>query len=402
MMTVLLPRYTLYFHLLRIDLLAMWLFVLSCSIVLFGLRPVSRFAWVWAMIFLIFPLPYFMLVISLGGGSFAAGAAVLLNAAVGAAIAVGRTRRRAVVGSLAAWVVGFAVLATISVQFHTAPLWIYQEVPTVTALCAVGVVMYVAARRGKPKRLFDRKMEPLATKQVWAGMLMVVVVGVGLAFVHLPTEVSTAPVDRPSPGHLSAGQPLVAPPGWTTADRQNYGDVKRLYGDDAMLVRQTMTASTGDPRFDKFSRPRTVVVDSLISQRPFSFGVYPGRVLYGLTGARFSALRHVDLGMGVTGQMVSVVDSHLLITWTALQFAWGDRNLAQRVSIFAVDDHDANAQFPTPSGDMFGTLRTLVTLLFRGNSVLDERTSSFKDADLLTEFGRALVAVQFTGPRVGR
>ncbi|HJT93822.1 MAG TPA: hypothetical protein VJ777_18135, partial [Mycobacterium sp.] len=33
---VLLPRYALYFHLLRLDLLAMWLFVLSCSIVLFG------------------------------------------------------------------------------------------------------------------------------------------------------------------------------------------------------------------------------------------------------------------------------------------------------------------------------------------------------------------------------
>jgi hypothetical protein len=33
--------------------------------------------------------------------------------------------------------------------------------------------------------------------------------------------------------------------------------------------------------------------------------------------------------------------------------------------------------------------------LFRGNAVLDQRTPSFKDAELLTEFGRVLVAAQF-------
>src|SRR5829696_4237253 len=40
---VLLQRYALYFHLLRLDFLAMYVFVLSSAIVLFGLRPVSRF-----------------------------------------------------------------------------------------------------------------------------------------------------------------------------------------------------------------------------------------------------------------------------------------------------------------------------------------------------------------------
>lgn len=398
---VLLQRYALYFHLLRLDLLAMWLFVLSSSIVLFGLRPVSRFAWVWAMMFLIFALPYYMLVIFLGGGNYAAGAAALLIAGVGSGIAVGRTTRRGVVGSLLAWVVGFAVLTTISVLCPDTPLWMYQEVPAVTAVAVVGLVMYLAARRGMPKRVLDRKVEPLAAKQVWAGVPLVIAVGVALAFVHLPANVGAAPVDRASPHTLVAGEPLVAPPGWVTTQMQDYRDVKRLYGGDSVLVRQWMTAAAGDPRFDKFSRPRTLVVDSLVSHRPFSLGVYPARVLYGLTGARFSAVRSVDLGMGVTGQMVSVVDDDLLITWNAIQFAWGDREVAQRVSIFAVDNHDPNAPFPEPSGDMIGTLRTLITLLFRGNAVLATRLASFKDADLLTEFGRGLVSAQFATPGAG-
>ena len=81
----LLERYTLYFHLLRLDVIAAWLFVLSCCIVLFGLRPVIRFAWVWAMAMMAFSLPYYLTVVLLGGGPFAAGSATLLIAAVGRA-----------------------------------------------------------------------------------------------------------------------------------------------------------------------------------------------------------------------------------------------------------------------------------------------------------------------------
>ena len=138
------------------------------------------------------------------------------------------------------------------------------------------------------------------------------------------------------------------------------------------------------------------MVDSLISERPFFFGVYPGRVLYGLTGARFSALRPVNLGMGaITGQLASVVDDKLLITWNALQFAWGDAELAERVTIFAVDDHRPDAPFPDAVDRPDVDAADLLTLLFRGNAVLDERTPTFKDADLLTGFGRALVAAQW-------
>lgn len=392
---VLLHRYALYFHLLRLDLLAGWLFVLSCSIVLFGLRPVSRFALVWGMMAMVFALPYYLMVIFFGGGKFAAGAAALIISGVGTGIAVGRTVRRGLVGSVAASIVGFAVLTTIGVLFPSAPMLVYQAVPAVTAICVVGVAMYLRARRGKPKRLLDRQVEPLAAKQVWAGFPVVVAVAVALTFIHLPTNVSTAPIDRASPYRLSEGKPLLTPPGWVTVETQEYPGMKRMYGDGSVLVRQRMTALSGDPRFDKFSRPRTLVVDSLVSSHPFSFSVFPGRVLYSLTGARLSAIRSVDLGMGVTGHMISVVDDDLLVTWNSVQFAWGNRETAQRVSIFAVDNHDPDAPFPEPSGDMVSTLRTLITLLFRGNAVLDARTPSFKDAELLTEFGRALVAAQF-------
>lgn len=390
----LLDRYALYFHLLRLDLVAAWLFVLCCCIVLFGLRPVTRFFWVWLLSAMVFSLPYYLTVVLLGGGKFAAGAATLLIAAVGTGIAVGRTFRRGVIGSLGAWVVGFAVLIAMSQLAPGLPLLAFQQVPALSAICLVGLTMYLRSRRGSPKRLLDRKFEPLAAKQVWAGVPLVTVAAVALSLCPLPTVVTTAPISRPSPTALAFDSELTAPRGWSETAREDY-PVNRLYGDNAVLVRQYLRANFGNRRWDKLSRPRTVVVDSIVSGRPFTFGVYPARVLYGLTSVRLSRLRHVDLGFGVDGLLLSVVDDELLVTWNSLQFAWGDSRLAQRVTILAVDNHDADAPFPGPSLSIASNLRTLITLLFRGNAVLDAGAGVFKDEELLTRFGRGLVAAQF-------
>jgi hypothetical protein len=392
---VLLPRFGLYFHLLRLDLVAMWFFVLSSSIVLFGLRPVIRFAWVWAMMAMVFSLPYYMVTVFLGGGKFAAGAATLLIAGVGTGIGVGRNLRRGLIGSLAAWAVGFAVLVVIGLFFNAAPVSVYQQVPALTAIAAVSIAMYLQARRGQAKRVLDRKIEPLAAKQVWSAVPLVVAVALILALMPLPPAATSSLISRAAPGPLSAGRPLVAPTGWISTGEETFGWVNRFYGGGSVLTRQRMTAINGDPRFDVYSRSRTLVVDNVVTRRPFALEVYPARVLYDLSEARISPGQPVELGYGVTGTMFSVVDDKLLITWNSLRFAWGDAQLGQRVTIFAVDNHDPDAVFPEPSDTMVSTLRTLFTLLLRGNAVLDERSPKFKDADLLLEFGRALVKAQF-------
>jgi hypothetical protein len=393
--SILLQRFAMYFHLLRLDLVAMWLFMFSSCVVLFGLRPATRFWRVWALLFMVFPLPYYLWVIAMGGSSFAAGVGTLLIAGFGVGVAVNRTRSRGYYGAIGAWVVGFAILVAMHVLYPDAPLRLYQGIPAVTAVAVVSLGMYLAARRGAPKRILERSVEPLAAKQVWAGVPLVIGVALVLAFIPLPAQADTSVIERTAPGALTFGQPVVAPRGWNTLARQNFREVHRFYGPDAVMVRQEMTAEVGDPRFDQLSRPRTAMVDSIVTERPFTFEVYPSRVAYDMTGARLSPLRDVDLGYGVTGQMVSVVDDNLLITWNSLRFAWGDGDLAQRITIFAVDNHDAGAPFPEPSKSLLSTLRTLFTLLFRGNAVFDERTPTFKDAEFLTEFGRALVAAQF-------
>ena len=76
---------------------------------------------------------------------------------------------------------------------------------------------------------------------------------------------------------------------------------------------------------------------------------------------------------------------------------WGDDELAQRVTVFAVDNHELGAPFPEPTQSLLPSISTLLTLLFRGNDVLFQEDPTWKDDALLTTFGQALIAAQTGG-----
>lgn len=390
---VLLGRYTQYFHLLRLDLVAMWMFLISACVVLFGLRPVYRFRWVWILLLAVFPLPYHIGAIRLGGTRVAAGLVSLLIAALATAVMNGHGSRRSWIGFGGAWAVGIAVLAGMRVFTPDASLVMYQVIPALTAIVSVSAVLFVQAQRGGPLRLLDRKVEPLAAAQVWAGVPLVLVVACALAFMPLPDHILPTKSELEQ---VSFGSPLPAPAGWHLTDTREYPWVSRVYGPGAKLIRQKFVADRSNPQWDKLSRPRAIVVDSVTSARPFAFQTYPAKVLYHVSGIRQSTPREVDLGHSVTGSLASVVDDNILITWNALDWVWGNSRSAQQVTVFAVDNHEPDAPFPQPTGALAPTLNTLFTVLFRGNSAAADLTPSFKDADMVTEFSTKLVAAQLT------
>ena len=161
---------------------------------------------------------------------------------------------------------------------------------------------------------------------------------------------------------------LTPPSGWQVHDTKEYPWVNRLFGHGATGVRQKMVAEVGDERFDKFGRPRTVMVDALTTYWPFSLNVYPARIVYHVEGIRLSAIRPVDLGYGVKADIVSVIDDNLLVTWDAIQWTWTNGPVAQRVSVIAVDNHEDEAPFPEPRGGFGTTFNSMLNVLFRGNS----------------------------------
>lgn len=387
---VLLQRYSPYFDLLRIDLAAMWLFVTASSAVLFGLRPVVRFIWVWILLLMTVPLGYNLAVILFGGNRVSAGLAALAVAAAATAVSVGRSRTRAVVGAMAAVLVGLIVLAVMAVFTPEAPLFAFQMIPATIAMVLAGLSLFLYARRGQRKRLLGRRIEPLAARQVWAGVAMVSATAVALALVDLPPH----PPDPPLVEGMTFGRPLAAPAGWRQTEQSEYPWVRRVYGRDANLIRQEFVAEIGNPEWDKFARPRTVVVDTTSTWLPFSLQVYPTTVLYDTSSSRVSDPETVDLGRGITGSVVTVIDDTRLLTYNVLTWTWREEGSAQRVMVAAVDNHESELIFPEPNGGMGPTLRTMISVFFRGNQATWDSDPNFKDLDMLTEFGTGLVEAQ--------
>lgn len=387
---ILLQRYSQYFLLLRIDLVASWLFVISSSILLFGLRPVARFAWVWAIPVVSVPLAYQVTVIFFGGNRVAAGAGTVLIAAVASAVALGRSRIRALVGALVAWSVGLVALFAMAFFTPDAPLLVFQLGPASLALAVANGGFFLYSRRGTSKLLLEREIRPLAVRQVWAAVPGVLVVAAILSQITMPLP--TAP--PPQVSGMIFGRPLAAPVGWHVTEEAEYTWARRLHGKDATTIRQRFVADTGDMRWDKFGRPRTVVVDATSTWRPISLQVFPAAIAYDESTSRVSEPTFVDLGHGITGTLRTAVDEKLLVSFDLLSWTWRNEGSAQRIMVSSVDNHEDDAPFPEPNGGLGSSLRTMFSVLLRGNAVTSNTDPTFKDAEMLGEFGRGLVDAQ--------
>jgi hypothetical protein len=293
-------------------------------------------------------------------------------------------------GAVSALGIGLALLAVMATVTPNAPRLAFQMGPATLSMFLVGGSLYLHARRGRPKRLLERAVRPLTTRQVWAGVALTLAVAVALSLVNLPKP-GIAPnwVDG-----MTFGRPLTAPAGWHVSAEREYVWVRRFHGQRANLIRQQIVADTADPRWDTLGRPRTVMVDTTNTWRPISLEVFPATIPYDESSSRISNPRLIDLGHGITGALVNAVNDKLFLSYDILIWTWRNQDSAQRVMLISVDNHDADAQFPEPGGGFGATLRTMFDVLFRGNTVTSDRDPAFKDAGLLTEFGRALVDAQ--------
>ena len=75
-------------------------------------------------------------------------------------------------------------------------------------------------------------------------------------------------------------------------------------------------------------------------------------------------------------------------------WTWRAGTSAQRVMVFAVDNHDDTAPVPEPGHSIPEVLRSIVNVLFRGNAAVTNANAQFKDLEMLTEVSRKLVVAQ--------
>ncbi|WP_424808305.1 hypothetical protein [Rhodococcus sp. 27YEA15] len=389
---LLLPRFAENYELMHIDVLSAWIFVWSSAVLMFGLRPVNRYWLIWIVPIILSPLAYRTVATELGGTRFDYSIIMVLVASAATTIAVSRTWTRGFVGFLASVALGTVLVYYVADAYPLAPLFTVQLFPPLGAALAIGGAFYLYERRGKSLKPFDRPLRRPSTPTSNWTILAVFGAAVLLFFTSLP-DPKGAPV---AVGPPPTGEPgLVVPAGWHQLALVRYDWPKRYFGSTSALSRQTIRADTPNPAWDSQMRPRTVQMDVVQVRRPSTLAVYPSSSTYELQNSRVSPTIEVELTRGVIAQMYTIVDDSLLLTWTNLNFVWvrGD-NVAQRVSLITVDNHEPDAHFPQPKPSMASNASNTLAVLLRGRTSTVDNESQYKDQAMLQSLGRHIVEAQ--------
>ncbi|SDU62518.1 hypothetical protein [Gordonia westfalica] len=266
--------------------------------------------------------------------------------------------------------------------------------PLVAALVTRSLMLYDHRRRGGQEWSPPARGQISAPKVAAVGrpLLVVLVAAIALAFVPTPAVGSTWQSNRYP--QLRIGEPLVVPDGWRQESAEIYRWGSKMYGSGAVLVRQVLVQGVGSRAFDKFGRPRRVVVDSVDSRRPLALEVYPDLFRYDLSDERVSEPVAVALPLGVEGKMWNVVDDDKYLTYTVVSWWWNNGSRTQQVMLWAVDNHEPEAYFPQPRITIAANVSALMTVLLRGNAVLLDSNPQYKDRALLVGLARDLIQTQ--------
>ncbi|MFJ4657753.1 hypothetical protein ACIP5Y_41360 [Nocardia sp. NPDC088792] len=393
---LLVQRYRYEYEVLHLDIVAAPLFLLSMSILLFGLRPVLRFWPVWLLVMLMcLPVLYRYAVITLGGSRPAHGVAMLVPAAVAAAIATGRTRRRALAGGILALIAGGVAVFVMRTWFRDAPLLTYELIPPIAGTYTATTIMYFNQRGWTSVKPLDRAVLPHTAKRSWSAAAAVVFSTGLLMLISVPHEYLISSPEMPR--LVVARSPEVVP-GWQQLSAREYPWAKRFFGSRTTWVRQQWQAQRGNPAWDKESRRRRIMVDIVRSDSAHTIERYPEFMLYRLNQPRVSPPIRIDLGHGITARLNTVLDDRRLLSWTWLSWYWQGPGGAQRISLISADNHLPDAAFPQPEPSVLATFENLMNQILRGNAVvLDPESdagdpeSEHKDRDMLTGIAREIV-----------
>ncbi|MFI9504374.1 hypothetical protein [Nocardia sp. NPDC052566] len=399
---LLMPRYRYLYEMLHLDLLAAWLFLVGACVLLFGLRPTTRFWPAWLLLLGFFPVPYRILRTALGGGNAEAGLALLPYAAFAAAIAVGRTKTRAAIGAVGTLLIGTAVVFGMRMYWPQAPVFAYQAIPSLVAVAVVCLAMYFHVRQGGSLKPIDRPIEQLKATQVVSAVITVALAASAIAFIRIPGGYDR---DFPLIPGLDLASGHTVPRGWTLLAEREYPWASRYFGDGSTLTRELIRSEQRNLDWDKELRRRRVVVDIAAASTGYDIDRLPEFVLYRLSQPRIGPATWIDLGHGVLARLNTVLDDRRLLSWTWLSWNWRDGHRAERVSLIAADNHLSEAEFPQPQPSTIGIFDNVINTFFRGNAVVLDSDADVVDADtapkdqpLLIELGKQIVEAGTTRP----
>ncbi len=203
-------------------------------------------------------------------------------------------------------------------------------------------------------------------------------------------ELVASDLGEPRLASFSAQPP--APKGWSASLSDTYPWATRFFGDDS--VWQRFTYGGGGASGLRSSAP--VIADVVTTSDLGAFTTYGLEACYNFHGYRIDDTRSVDLGGGVTGQLVSYYNTSVQSDWTTLYWIWPvateDGTRYERVVLMMVDSAKAQLAAPSPGPSLTRGLGLGVDNKLRADSsgAVDVRLD--RTRDFLVSFSREVVA----------
>ena len=390
------PRLGVTAGLVRIDVLALLLFAVFGSVLIFGSRTTGRYWASWVLLLACWPLLYQMVGAALGGGTGSYG---LINVTISAgAVGIAAGGRLAPRLAYAACTFLLGAMVTVGLlHLPGSPTIVTELAPAVLApLLVLGVIF---SQRGTAARRPATAPRRPAVKKPRLAYAVVLVAGLCLGLFSQMAPAVVTPSSLPQTGAAWTPHPVI-PAGWHQSKIQHYSWASRYFGKQSQLTRYWFR-----PEQQAGSAQR-VVVDALTTPATGPLSVYPAIAIYRLASPYIQSPSPISLGHHVEATMFyanpyTAVDpvqtEWVLLTWMQ-KFHVAGHTTFQRLTVLTTDGIPSRVSFPQPASPWSnGTVRLVFEDVLRGLPSPSSTAPGVAAQDRLTQFARQVVATQSAG-----
>lgn len=186
------------------------------------------------------------------------------------------------------------------------------------------------------------------------------------------------------------------PADWTVAKIDAYTWARPYFGNDSTWYRYAFNWG-GDPS-DALRSNQTVISDVINTSDVTSFSTFGIEACYRFHGYQLHSIRTVDMGGGITGNVLAYFNPKTRSDWTTAYWHWPVRTAQgrtryERVTLMLINTEGADVKAPPPGPAVLRQLGLGVqNALAGGSPKVDARLD--RTRTFLTEFARSIIARQ--------
>lgn len=200
-----------------------------------------------------------------------------------------------------------------------------------------------------------------------------------------------------SPRLAAFSQAPSHPDGWTVHKTDTYTWARPFFGNDSTWYRYEF--SWDGRAADSLHSNQPVISDVINTSDVSSFSTYGIEACYRFHGFSLRSIRTVDLGGGVTGNVLAYYNPKTRTDWTTVYWHWPVKTVQgktryERMTLMLINTNDATFSAPPPSPGVLRSLGLNVQNALAGKAGSSVDTKLDKTRAFLVEFARSVIVHQ--------